>query len=170
MQHPPGGGNVHDYRRWVLAVPGISRAWTFPNRRGLGSVDVAVLGPDGAPSPEALAAAQAAVDASRPAACRDAWVLAPTAVAVGVTVAVRLDATVTTMALLTARLQEALAAEFKGFAPGQTVYRSRIEAIVSGQPGVLDRVVRVPQANFTAVVDRERLEWPRLGLVQAEAL
>ena len=170
MQHPPGGGNAHDYKHWALAVPGISRAWAFPNRRGLGTVDVAVLGQDGPAAPSAIAAAQAAVDAKRPAACKDVWVLSPTPVLVAVNVAVRLDATVTTMALFTAQLQEALAAVFADLPPGGVVYRSRMEAIASSLPGVVDRQIKVPQANFVAVVDAQRLEWPRLGLVQAEAL
>lgn len=170
MMHPPGGGNAYDYRRWAMAVPGISKAWAFPGRRGLGSVDVAVLGPDGPALPSAIAAAQAAVDAARPAACKDAWVLSPTPTPVAIKVAVRLDPAITTLALFTAQLQDALAEAFKDLPPGGVVYRSRIESIVSGVQGVVDRVVKVPQANFVAVVDAQRLEWPRLGLVQAEAM
>ena len=170
MQHPPGGGNVYDYRRWALTVAGISRAWTFPNRRGLGTVDVAVLGPDGPAAPSAIAAAQAVVDENRPAACKDTWVLSPTPVNVLVKVAVRLDPAVTTLALYTAQLQDALADVLADVPPGGVVYRSKIEAVSSSLPGVIDRQVRVPQANFVAVVDAQRLEWPRLGLVEAEAL
>ncbi|WP_075353275.1 baseplate J/gp47 family protein, partial [Desulfovibrio sp. DV] len=95
MQHPPGGGNAYDFKHWALTVAGVSRAWTFPHRRGLGSVDVAVLGADGPCPPSVLAAAQAVVDEKRPAACKDAWVLSPTPVNVTVKVAVRLDAAVT---------------------------------------------------------------------------
>jgi uncharacterized phage protein gp47/JayE len=170
MQHPPGGGNASDYKQWVLSVAGISRAWTFPHRRGLGSVDVAVLGPDGPATPSAIAAAQAVVDAKRPAACKDAWVLSPTPVNVTVKVAVRLDATVTTLALFTAQLQAALETALADLPPGGVVYRSKIEAVVSSLAGVVDRQVKVPQANFVAVVDAARLEWLRLGLVETEAL
>jgi len=170
LMHPPGGGNAYDYQRWAMAVPGISKAWAFPGRRGLGSVDVVVLGPDGPALPSAIAAAQAAVDAARPAACKDAWVLSPTPVAVAIKVAVRLDPKITTLALFTAQLQEALVAAFKDLPPGGVVYRSRIESIASGIQGVVDREVKVPQANYVAVVDAQRLEWPRLGLVQAEAM
>ncbi|MGE4539203.1 MAG: baseplate J/gp47 family protein [Desulfovibrio sp.] len=170
MRHPPGGGNAYDYRRWALTVAGISRAWTFPNRRGLGSVDVAVLGPDGPATPSAIAAAQAVVDEKRPAACKDAWVLTPTPVNVVVKVAVRLDVSVTTLALYTAQLQDALESALADLSPGGVVYRSKIEAVSSSLPGVIDRQVKVPQANFVAVVDATRLEWPRLGLVEAEAL
>jgi len=110
------------------------------------------------------------VDAKRPAACKDAWVCSPTPVSVGVTVAVRLDAAQTTMALYAAQLQDVLATAFAGLAPGGVVYRSRLEAIASSLPGVVDRVVRVPQANVVARIDAQHLEWPRLGLVQVEAL
>ena len=170
MRHPPGGGNASDYRQWALAVPGITRAWTFPNRRGLGTVDVAVLGPDGFAAPAAIAAAQTVVDAKRPAACLDAWVCSPTPVAVNVTVAVRLDPTQTTLAICAAQLQDNLATALADMPPGATVYRSRLEAIASSLPGVVDRVVRVPQANVVARIDAGHLEWPRLGLVQVEAL
>ncbi|GAB6035833.1 baseplate J/gp47 family protein [Fundidesulfovibrio butyratiphilus] len=170
MRNPPGGGNAADYRRWALAVPGVSRAWTIPARRGLGTVDVAVLGPEGPASAEAVAAAQAVVDANRPAACPDAWVLSPTPLLVNVTVAARLDPKLTSLDQFTAQLQAGLEPVFADLAPGGTVYRSKIEAVASGLPGVIDRVVRVPQANFSARVDAQKLEWPRLGLVQAEPL
>ncbi len=170
MRHPPGGGNAFDYRRWAASVAGISRAWAFPNRRGLGSVDVAVLGPDGLATPSAIAAAQAVVDEKRPAACKDAWVLSPKPVPVTVKVAVRLDPAVTTMALYTAQLQDALAGVLADLSPGAVVYRSRIEAVACAPPGLVDRQVVVPQNNFVAVVDKARLEWPTLGVVQVEAL
>ena len=96
--------------------------------------------------------------------------LSPTPVNVTVKVAVRLDATVTTLALFTAQLQAALETALADLPPGGVVYRSKIEAVVSSLAGVVDRQVKVPQANFVAVVDAARLEWPRLGLVETEAL
>lgn len=43
IQRPPEGGAVHDYLAWALAVPGVSRAWVYPHRMGLGTVGVAVM-------------------------------------------------------------------------------------------------------------------------------
>jgi uncharacterized phage protein gp47/JayE len=43
IQRPPEGGAVHDYLAWALAVPGVSRAWIYPHRMGLGTVGVAVM-------------------------------------------------------------------------------------------------------------------------------
>ncbi len=170
LAHPPGGGNAHDYKQWAESVAGIERAYVFPSRRGLGTVDIAVLGSDGPAAPSAIAAAQALIDAKRPAACKDVWVLSPTPLAVDVTVAVRLDAKLGTLATVAAQLEPALVALFADLSPGAIVYRSRIEAVVSGLTGVVDRVVRLPAANVQAVVSARAIERPSLGQVLVEVL
>ena len=86
MRTPPSGGTKSDYERWALAVPGVSQAWCFPLRRGLGTVDVAVLGPEGIPESEVLAEVLTAIEAARPVACRSVHVYAPTPLPVPVTV------------------------------------------------------------------------------------
>lgn len=40
---PGMGGNANDYRTWALEVTGISFAYVYPHRNGIGSVDVAAL-------------------------------------------------------------------------------------------------------------------------------
>lgn len=42
---PPEGGDPSDYVQWALRVPGIAWAGVMPLRSGLGTVDMAVLGP-----------------------------------------------------------------------------------------------------------------------------
>lgn len=42
---PPQGGAVPDYIEWALSVPGNETAYVWKNRRGQGTIDVAVLGP-----------------------------------------------------------------------------------------------------------------------------
>lgn len=39
-QNPPQGGDKNDYVQWALAVPGVTRAWCFPNQSGAGTVTV----------------------------------------------------------------------------------------------------------------------------------
>jgi uncharacterized phage protein gp47/JayE len=39
-QNPPQGGDKNDYVQWALAVPGVTRAWCFPNLAGPGTVSV----------------------------------------------------------------------------------------------------------------------------------
>jgi uncharacterized phage protein gp47/JayE len=43
LGEPTSGGNQADFVRWALAVTGISSAYCYPNRAGIGSVDVAAL-------------------------------------------------------------------------------------------------------------------------------
>jgi uncharacterized phage protein gp47/JayE len=41
---PPEGGSYADYLEWALKVPGAATAYVWRHRRGLGTIDVAVLG------------------------------------------------------------------------------------------------------------------------------
>lgn len=38
IQHPPAGGNKYDYIRWAQSVPGVTKAWCFPEGMGPGTV------------------------------------------------------------------------------------------------------------------------------------
>jgi uncharacterized phage protein gp47/JayE len=42
-QNVPAGGDVGDYVRWALAVPGVTRAWCAPNGFGVGTVVVYIM-------------------------------------------------------------------------------------------------------------------------------
>lgn len=43
LAQPTSGGNQADFVRWCLAQLGVNSAYCYPNRAGIGSVDVAVL-------------------------------------------------------------------------------------------------------------------------------
>lgn len=43
VQQPPLGGAVHDYKNWALEIPGVTRAWAWPNWVGRGTVGVAIV-------------------------------------------------------------------------------------------------------------------------------
>jgi uncharacterized phage protein gp47/JayE len=68
---PPGGGNVEDFRTWARTTLGVrlGDAFVFPNRRGLGTVDVYPVGIAGArpPSASMLAAVTAQIALKTPA-------------------------------------------------------------------------------------------------------
>lgn len=71
MQQPPAGGNPQDYVSFVLAVPGITRAWVLPGNRGEGTVDTTGVEDGNAPasiipSPAKVAEIQVAVDLKKP--------------------------------------------------------------------------------------------------------
>jgi len=164
LQSPPAGGNKADWRRWALEVDGVSEAYVFPLRRGLGTVDVCVTSAGGAPSAEILEATRAHLDAERPAGAADFAVLAPSLVPVAVTVAVALSGL--TLAQAQTAVETALSAYFATLEPGDTAYLSRIETAVSGVSGVVDRRVASPAGNTAAGA----VQWLRLGTVNVELL
>ncbi|WP_027181659.1 baseplate J/gp47 family protein [Oleidesulfovibrio alaskensis] len=168
MRTPPGGGNRYDYQRWALEVPGVTAAFVYPLRRGLGTVDVAVLSADGLPAAELVTAVQAHIDAQRPVTAAGVTVLAPQPLMIDVHAAVRLQGT--TLPVVTAQLQQSLAVFFAALLPGDLVVRSHLEALISGMAGVQDRQLITPAANVQAVVDATRLQWPRPGQVTLEAM
>ncbi len=164
LRNPPAGGNKADWRRWALEVDGVSAAYVFPLRRGLGTVDLCITSADGAPSAEILAACAAYLDTVRPTSASDFQVLAPSLVPVAVHAQVRLIGL--TLDQAQAAIETALAAYFATLEPGDTVYRSRIETAISGVDGVVDRVVTSPAASLAMGA----VQWARLGAVTVELL
>jgi len=169
IRRPPAGGNQYDYRRWALEVAGVTAAYVYPLRRGLGTVDVVIVSADGLPGPQLLADVQAHIDQVRPVTAWDSQVFAPTLVPVDVQVQVAL-ASGYTLADVQAAAEAQLTSAFAVMIPGETLYRSRVEAVVSGLPGVIDRVMVTPAANVVPVVDESTVEWVRLGVVTIEAM
>lgn len=163
IRRPPAGGNKYDYRRWALEVPGVAGAFVYPLRRGLGTVDVVITAAGGLPSVATISAVQAHIDDQRPVTARDVLVLAPSLKVVNVSVAVQLYGI--TLATAQAQIKAALATYFKQLAPGEIAIKSRIEALISDQSGVLDRLVSMPAANVIPTVDDSKVEWVRLGTV-----
>jgi len=164
LRNPPAGGNKADWRRWAMNVDGVTTAYVFPLRRGLGTVDVCITSAGGLPSAEILEATRAYLDEARPAAASDFLVLAPVLAPVPVAVQVRLSGL--TLAQAEAAITTALATYFATLEPGDPAYLSRIETAISGVPGVVDRVVATPAAN----VDMGAIQWARLGTVTVELL
>ncbi|GGC68652.1 baseplate J/gp47 family protein [Chelatococcus reniformis] len=87
IQQPPMGGAAHDYVRWALDVPGVTRAWCSPLEMGMGTVTVrfmmdelrASADPmlDGFPTPDDVAYVHEQMDLRRPVAVKDFFVEAP---------------------------------------------------------------------------------------------
>mgnify|MGYP001468970781 CR=1 FL=1 len=164
LRNPPAGGNAADYKRWALEVDGVSQAWVYPLRRGLGTVDVAVAGADGLPGSDLLAAVQEHIDEVRPVAVKEFWAVAPTVVAVDITAQIRISGV--TLEQSQALIEADLVEYFADLEPGDTVYRSQLEAIITNATGVVDRVLTAPAANVeTSTSLPGGIEWPRLGNV-----
>lgn len=78
---PPLGGAQEDYVQWALAITGVAAAYCYPLRRGLGTVDVAMLyagsGAVRLPDYDAVVAFQAVIDTKRPISVKACRVLLP---------------------------------------------------------------------------------------------
>jgi len=87
IRKPPMGGDADDYVAWALEVPGVTRAWASPLEMGIGTVTVRFMMDDlratsspftnGFPLPSDVATVQAYMDAKRPVAIKDFFVVAP---------------------------------------------------------------------------------------------
>ncbi|EMF4352972.1 baseplate J/gp47 family protein [Providencia rettgeri] len=161
IRRPPAGGNKYDYRRWALEVPGVTNAFVYPLRRGLGTVDIAITSADGLPSRDIIEAAQAHIDDVRPVTAKNSYVIAPTLRNVDFEVEVTLEGISLEVAI--AQVENEIQSVMSRIAPGQRLIRSEVETAISLIPGIIDRVIIKPTGNVIALVDETHLEWLRPG-------
>jgi uncharacterized phage protein gp47/JayE len=95
LSDPPEGGAVSDYVEWARSVPGVLSAYVYRNRRGLGTIDVAVLGAgSGAERVIAdLSRVAALIEAKRPANVADYLVLTTVPQPQDITIRIGIDET-----------------------------------------------------------------------------
>lgn len=164
LREPPAGGRDPDYVGWALAVAGVTRAWTYPNELGLGSVvvrfvrdnDVSIF-----PDSGEVAAVQASIDANRPVTAATTAV-APTSLAVAFTLHLVPD-NADTRAAVTAELTDLLArvAEPGDGAGRGTVLLSAIRTAVGEAQGVTDYTMTVPSADVVPATG----QLPTVGVI-----
>lgn len=163
LRNPPHGGNANDYLAWALAVPGVTEAYVYPMRRGLGTVDVVIEGANGGlPSAQLITDTQTAINAVKPvtASC---LVLAPVLVPVAITATLTLSGT--TLVTATAAINAALATYFAQLKPGDSVIKTRIAALIADTTGVLDFNLTAPAANVATLVNANAVQLASLGVV-----
>jgi uncharacterized phage protein gp47/JayE len=140
IRQPPQGGALHDYSRWALAVPGCTRAWTYPLEMGIGTVTVRVMfdelraDNDGFPLLQDLAAVQGYIDTVRPVAVKDFWVLAPLKQRVEAYINDLTPDTPEVRAAIEISLRQMLMLYAK---PGQTIYAAWKYQAISSTPDVV---------------------------------
>jgi uncharacterized phage protein gp47/JayE len=151
---PAQGGNAEDYVRWALDVPGVVDAYSFPLRRGGGTVDVVPITKTGLPSGGILAAVQAVLDARKPAEipAGNVLALAYTEVLVAITGSLDLEAGVSLDDVLVL-IATALDRIFAAIKPGQRLVRNQVIKAILSVDGVVDVNLTSPAANIDATVD-----------------
>lgn len=148
IQQPPHGGASYDYTTWALEVPGVTRAWVYPQELGLGTVTIRfVRDLDASPIPDAgeVAAVQAYVDALRPVTAQ-VTVVAPAAVPLNFQIQGLIPSNSTVQSAIQAELQDLLLREA---VPGGTILLSHIRAAISAATDETDYVLVAPAANVT---------------------
>lgn len=159
IRKPPQGGADYDFEGWALEVPGVTRAWVYPQEQGGGTVvvrfvrddDVSII-PDGG----AVATVQAYIDARRPVTA-ETFVLAPVATPQNFTIQ-PFPNTADVKAAITAELRELYRREAK---PGGTMLISNQREAVSISAGETDHVMSIPNANQAHTVG----QLPTLGVI-----
>lgn len=162
MRNAPAGGNTADYVRWATEVAGVGRAWCFGGRRGLGTVDVAIMALDGLPSTGLVEAVEDYIEEHRPV-TSDVLVLQPELVTINITATVMLSGV--SLASAEAAAATAIAAYVDQLAPGDTVYLSRLSAAIQDVPGVVEVVITAPIANVETSINALHLELAQMGTV-----
>ncbi|MCX8962128.1 baseplate J/gp47 family protein [Erwinia psidii] len=160
IRRPAAGGNKYDYRNWALAVDGVTGAYVWPLRRGLGTVDVIIVSGDGLPSDETLAAVQAYIDDQRPVTAKNCLVLKPVEMFIDFEIKVWLEGV--TLDSVTLQIEETIKTWFSYLAPGETAVLTTLGGQISGLTGVWDYRFVTPTANVIAV-DSVSIGWLRPG-------
>lgn len=149
IQEPPHGGADFDYIKWALEVPGVTRAWVYPQELGLGTVTVRFVVDDDAisiiPDAAEITAVQDYIDALRPVTAA-VTVVAPVAVAMNFTITGLTPATQTVQDAIEAELTDLLRREAE---PGGTILISHIREAISIAAGEFDHSLKQPTADVT---------------------
>lgn len=157
-QNPPQGGDLNDFVQWAKDVAGVTRAWSFKNWMGTGSVGVLFVEDDNPagiiPSGGDVAAVQAYIETVCPV-IGELFVVAPTALNLNPTIHIVPD-NAANRAAVTANLKALIAAEA---IPGGSTsasglfYLSHIQEAVDTAAGIVDNVISllvgVAPANIT---------------------
>ena len=151
IQQPPQGGAKHDYEAWAIEVPGVTRAWVYPQELAANGVTVRfVRDNDGTgaaiiPSAPEVATVQAYIEERAPVTA-DVTVVAPNAVPLDFVFTDLVPDTTAVRAAVSAELQDLLR---RKAVPGGTLLLSQIRAAISAAAGEENYVLASPSADVT---------------------
>ncbi|RYY25251.1 MAG: baseplate J/gp47 family protein [Sphingomonadales bacterium] len=148
IRTPPNGGAAADWETWALQLPGVTRAWAFPNWTGPGTVGVTFVldgREDILPLEADLEAMTDHIDLLRPVTATPV-IFAATPFMVNPLITVTPD-TADVRAAIVAELSDLFQREAE---PGGSMYVSRMREAISLAVGEFDHVLRSPAANPVA--------------------
>ncbi|KAB7624313.1 baseplate J/gp47 family protein [Alkalilimnicola sp. S0819] len=166
MSVPPQGGAAHDYVKWAKAVAGVTRAWSYSNESGIGTVTVRFMmddnGSDGIPQAADVQIVQDHLDGLRPVGMKDLYVVAPIAVPLNLTIKLSPNTT-TVQQAAEAELADMLRREGQ---PGVTIKISHLREAISVAAGEADHDLTSHSADITHSTG----EIPVLGTITWQSL
>lgn len=155
-RNPLQCGSITDYEIWAKQVPGVTRAFVFPQEGGPGTVAVRFMMDDtygdGIPLAGDVATVQAYIESQMPINVV-LTVTAPVAVVSVIEVRVT-PATADVIAAVVLELDDLF---FRDAVPGGGIFLSRIREAISNASGELDNIVDVPVVDLTTASDAEIL-------------
>jgi uncharacterized phage protein gp47/JayE len=140
IREPPMGGDATDYVAWAEAVPGVTRAWSFPQEMGIGTVTVRFMmdqlraDSGGFPIQIDIDTVTAYLNTVRPVTVKDFWVVAPIPQPIDLTIANLNPDNQAVREQIIASVGQML---FEQTAPGQTIYAAWKSFAVMSAPGVI---------------------------------
>jgi uncharacterized phage protein gp47/JayE len=161
IREPPMGGDAFDYVQWALGAPGVTRAWCSPTEQGIGTVTVRFMMDDlragpftidtngaghGGGFPEAadVTSVMTYLEARRPVAVKDFYVVAPLPQLISFTVNHLDDNDAATQAAIAASVAQMLAEKaapasaINGVGqPAATIYAAWVSEAVLQAAGVV---------------------------------
>ena len=139
IQQPPMGGDAEDYIAWTLGIPGVTRAWSYPQEMGIGTVTVRFMmdnlraSSGGFPVQDDINAVTAYLNTRRPVTVKDFFVVAPIPFEIEFEIENLVPDTQDIRGSIEKSANDAI---FQRAIPGQTIYRSWIESAISTAPNV----------------------------------
>lgn len=162
IQRPPQGGAEHDYVRWALEFPGVTRAWCFPKEQGIGTVVVRFAMdnnyPGGIPGADDAIALLRYIEMRRPVTA-EVFVHAPVAAPINVTIRDLTPRTPDIERAIEDELQDML---FREGEPGGTLCINWFWEAVSIASGVRCHKIELPADDVALQIG----ELPLLGDVE----
>lgn len=174
IQLPPQGGAKHDFIQWAKEILGVTRAWVYPNGRGVGTVDVTFMldsEVDPIPNANKVSEVQDYLQSKMPV-VGDLLVFAPVAVPLDLTIKIKPNTT---------EVQNAITEELKDLllrkaAPGgaesetgpvdSTIYLVHLSEAISNASGEENHKIESPVSDFTV----DTGEIATLGTITWQAL
>lgn len=138
IRNPPMGGDANDYIAWTTAVAGVTRAWSYPNEQGPGTVTVRFMMDvlrsvnRGYPQSTDILTVTDYLDQKRPVAVKDFFVVAPIPYLYSLTISGLVNDSTTVRARIVAAIKDM---ELRRIFPGQTMFRSWLDEAISGAVG-----------------------------------